>query len=269
MLACYIGDNLKDIHSITSSGAMKLKWGPEEVAKLFESHGADLISLYEKERGEGEYALFLRLRKLGKENSIGKKADDLRKDAKGINFCAQFGGKAPKLAETLIMRLEDAQLFLDARSEMFPDVDKAALRAEEAAKSTGYAVTLMGARRHLRDAIASDDRGTAARAARQAWNMEIQGSAAEMTKLAMARFWKSGVLWTHDVRFIAPIHDELVTSINKDDVVEVTKIKHECMVAPYSTMQVPIWGSISIGPDFAHQHECGDWYIQEEIDKVS
>jgi DNA polymerase I-like protein with 3'-5' exonuclease and polymerase domains len=86
-----------------------------------------------------------------------------------------------------------------------------------------------------------------------------------MTKLAMARLWASGALHRFDVVFIAPIHDELVVSVHKDHAVEFIKIMHECMTMPYSTMQVPILGSISIGPDFADQHECGDWFIAENI----
>jgi len=255
MLACYVGDNLKDPHSITASGAMKLKWGAATVKELFAKHG-----------GEGEYDLFIKLRNLGKSDPMGKKADDLRKDSKNVNFTAQFGGQAPKISERLIMPLEDAQLFLQARSDMFPGVEVAAKKAEEVCMRTGYATTLMGARRHLAAGILSDSSQEQQRAARQAWNMEIQGSAAEMTKLAMARLWKSDFLWKYDARFIAPIHDELVTSINRKDVVDAVKVKHECMVAPYSTMTVPVLGSISIGPDFGEQHECGDWYIKESIE---
>ena len=255
MLACYVGDNLKDPHSITASGAMKLKWGAATVKELFAKHG-----------GEDEYDLFLKLRGFGKSEPMGKKADDLRKDSKNVNFTAQFGGQAPKISERLIMPLEDAQLFLQARAEMFPGVEVAAKKAEEACMRTGYATTLMGARRHLAAGILSDSSQEQQRAARQAWNMEIQGSAAEMTKLAMARLWKSDFLWKYDARFIAPIHDELVTSIIRKDVVDAVKVKHECMVAPYSTMTVPVLGSISIGPDFGEQHECGDWYIKESIE---
>jgi 5'-3' exonuclease len=260
MLACYIGDKLKDIHSITAAGAMKLKWGKEKVAQLFEQYGKDL-----SDTADGEYTLFLRLRKLGKEDPVGKLADDLRKDSKNVNFAAQFGGTAPKLSETLIMKLEDAQLFLDARAEMFPEVDRAAERSAEECASRGYSLTLMGARRHLGHAINSDDRSAASRAARQSWNFEIQGSAGEMSKLGMSRLWKSGALHRFDVRFIAPIHDELVTSVNKADALEFIKIKHECMTGPYADMTVPILGSVSIGPDFAEQYECGDWYIPENI----
>lgn len=260
MLSCYIGDNLKDIHSITAAGAMKLKWGHDVVKSLFEEFGSDL-----NQDIEGEYQLFLRLRKLGKSNPWGKKADDLRKDSKNVNFAAQFGGKAPKISETIVMPLEDAQLFLDARNEMFPDVDVAAERAADKAKEFGYAETFMQVRRHLQEGVLSDERGAADRAARQAFNMEIQGSAAEMTKLAMTRFWKSGALFKFDARFIAPIHDELVTSVHKDHALEFLRIKHECMTQPYADMEVPVWGSISLGPDFATQIECGDWFIPENI----
>ena len=254
MLACYIGDHLKDPHTITAAGAMKLKWGAQTVKHLFDKHG-----------GEDEYALCLNLLALDKHHPMKKKADDLRKDAKNVNFTAQFGGQAPKISERLVMPLEDAQVFLQARADMFPGVAIAASKAEQNCMNTGYAKTLMGARRHLAAGITSSDSGEQQRAARQAFNMEIQGSAAEMTKLAMARLWKSDFLWKYDTRFIAPIHDELVTSIAAEDAVEAIKIKHECMTAPYSTMAIPILGSISIGKNFGEQIEVGDWFIEENI----
>lgn len=263
MVACYIGDNLKDMHSVTAAGAMRLKWGDDFVNQMFRDFGADLQVGLSVEASE--YELFLRLRKLGKDHPIGKKADDLRKDSKNVNFAAQFGGRAPKLAQTLIMRIVDAQLFLDARASKFADVEVAAERAAQHAKATGFACTLMGARRHLAEAMLSDERGAADRAARQAWNMEIQGSAGEQTKLGMGRLWKSGALWKYDARFIAPVHDELVTSVHKDHAVDFLKIKHWCMTQPYSTMRIPVLGSISLGPDFADQHECGDWFIEKNI----
>lgn len=263
MLACYVGDKLKDIHSITASGAMKLKWGAAAVQELMGKHGDGLT-----DDQEGLYDLFLRLRELGKADTTGKKADDLRKDSKNVNFGAQNGAKAPKLSKTLIMPVADAQLFLDAREKMFPDVEVAAERAANQAKSTGYVQTFMGARRHLRVAMLSDERGAADRAARQAWNFEIQGSAGEMIKLAMSRMWVKGIFFKYDARFIAPVHDELVDSVSQDDAVEFIREKHWCMTQAYADMQVPILGSISIGPDFADQHECGDWFIEENIRKA-
>lgn len=269
MLACFVGDNKKGMHNLTASGAMDLKWPADRVEAVRAFFGPKPA---EWTKADYDYQAFTAVHELGKAHPLGKVADDLRKDAKNVNFAAQFGGQALKLSETLIMRVGDAQIFLDARSAMFPDVDKAAKRAEEACRNTGYALTMLGARRHLREAILSNDKRAASRAARQAWNMEIQGSAGEMTKLAMSSLWKSGALHRYDVRFFASIYDELVVSVHKDHVLDFLPVMHSCMTQPYSTMQVPILGSISLGPDFADQTECGTEFnpkvVQAALDKI-
>ncbi len=267
MLSCFVGANLKDIHSITASVAMRLKWGDAVVDMYLDTYGADLKSMFTPEqRDELEYALFLRLRS-GKQtpDKVRKQADDLRKDSKNVNFAAQFGGQALKLATTLIMRVSDAQLFLDARSDRFPGVDRCASMKASLAAEVGYAETLGGARRHLAKYITSADRRESSRAARQAFNFWIQGSAAEMTKLAMTRLWLSGAIYRYDVKFIAPIHDELVASVVGTDSEPFLRILHWCMVQPYASMRVPILGSISLGGNFADQLECGDYYDADAI----
>lgn len=260
LLACYVGENLKDVHSLTAAGALKLAWGLKVVDELFDTYAPGL-----KRDNDGTYELFLRLRKLGKNNIWGKKSDDHRKEAKNVNFSAQNGARAVKVSETLIMTVEDAQIFLDGRLAMFPDVDKAAARSSDKAQRLGYAETLMGARRHLQEAMRSDERGAADRAGRQAWSTEIQGSAGEMTKMGMTRLWLSNIYFRYDARFIAPIHDELVSSVVADHAVDFLREKHACMAQKYASMEVPVLGSISVGPDFADQHECGDWFIEENI----
>lgn len=263
MLACYIGDNLKDIHSITAAGAMKLKWGVVTVMELFDTYGADLAR-----DEEGTYQLFLRLKDIGKADPIGKKADDLRKEAKNVNFGAQNGARAAKLSETLTMRFEDSQMFLGAREKMFPGVAVAADKAADEAKKTGYVTTLLGARRHLASAMLSDERGAADRASRQAWNFRIQGSAGEMTKLGMTRMWKTNLFFRYDAQFMMAVHDECVASVVDEHAVDFVREMHACMAQPYATMKVPVLGSISIGPDFANQTECGDWFIEERVKKA-
>lgn len=260
MLACYVGDNLKDIHSLTAAGAIGMKWGASEVKRLFAEHGADLT-----DNADGRYALFCRLRDLGVSTEIGKLADVTRKGAKGVNFSAQNGAGPAKISEIEVMPYADAVMFLDAREEMFPGVRVAAGKAETLAKKTGHGYTLLGGIRHLSKGINSDDNGEAGRAARQAWSMEIQGSAAEMTKLAMARLWTTGAYFKFDARFIAPVHDELVDSVTAEDAIEFIKLKHWCMTQPYADMEVPILASISIGPDYHNQIECGDWFLEDRI----
>lgn len=273
MLACYVGDNLRDIHSMTAAFAMPLMWGEDLTAQFMVMFGSDIP--------EGEwkpYSTFVRMLKgvqpvelnldTKELSKLRKLAEDLRKNSKNVNFTAQFGGQALKVAETLIMRISDARAFLDARAAMFPGVDLAAKRAERLAQDQGYVTTLMGARRHLRHSVNSDDRATASRASRQAWNFEIQGSAAEMAKLALSRLWKSGALFRYDVRFYFPVHDEFVTSVTAEHAQDFIREKHACMVAPYADMKVPILASISLGRNFADQIECGDWLIPERIEEA-
>jgi len=259
MLACFVGDNLKDMHSMTAAGAMEKKWGKTVLAEMIERFGKP---------GDAEYDLFLRLRKCKEDEVVAKMADDLRKNAKNVNFGAQYDAQAPKLAETLIIPVADAQAFLEAKFAMFPRFEEWKEEVKAETSNLGYVTTCMGARRHLREALLSDNKWDIEKALRQGPNFKIQGSSAEQTKLAMARVWRSGVLWKYDVVFFAPIHDELVFSVHRDHALEVIKIFHDAMVEPYGDLPVPFLGSISLGPNFGKQYEAGDWYIEENIKEI-
>lgn len=256
MLACYVGDHLKDMHSMTAAGAMAKKWGKTVLADLMARFGQD---------GDDEYTLFLRLRKCKEDEKVAKMADDLRKNAKNVNFGAQYDAQAPKLAETLIIPVVDAEAFLQAKYAMFPQFEKWKERVKQGAQECGYVTTPLGARRHLRESLLSDEWGVADKALRQGPNFKIQGASAEQTKLAMARLWKSGILFSLDMVFFAPIHDELVFSVHRNHAVEALKTVNWCMTQPYGGLQVPFLGSISLGPNFGQQYECGDWIVEANI----
>lgn len=263
MLACYVGDRLKDIHSITASGAMEKKWGKDKLDKLVR-----LIQAEYPITSDDFYDVFVKLRKHS-DKAIAKMADDLRKVAKNVNFGSNYDSGPLTLSETIIMPVADVIDFLDAKYAMFPRVEtwKDEVRAE--VERLGYATTMMGARRHLGRLLM--DKATANKAGRQGPNFKIQSSAAEMTKLAMARVWDSGVLFDYDCVFYAPVHDELVLSVDRNDALDAIRIIHECMTAQYSDMKVPALSSISIGPDFGHQIECSErngGYDAEEIEKA-
>lgn len=259
MLACYVGDNLKDMHSMTAAGAMEKKWGMTVLSEMIQRFGKE---------GDSDYDLFLRLRKCKEDEAVAKMADDLRKNAKNVNFGAQYDAMAPKLAETLIIPVADAQAFLEAKFAMFPRFEEWKEEVKSEAGKLGYVTTCLGARRHLREAILSDNKWDMEKAMRQGPNFNIQGSSAEQTKLAMARVWRSGVLWKYDVVFFATIHDELVFSVHHDHALEVIKIFHDAMVEPYGNLPVPFLGSVSLGPNFGKQYEAGDWYIEENIKEI-
>lgn len=255
MLACFIGDHKKDMHSLTAAGAMEKKWGKNKVAELVERFGQE---------DDDEYTLFVRMLK-GADADVAKMCDDLRKSAKNVNFGAQYGAMAAKLAETLIIPVADAAAFLDAKFAMFPGFEAWKKQVERGTQQLGYVLSPMGARRHLRDSVLSDEWGVADRAMRQGPSFKIQGGSAEQTKLAIARLWSSGILFSLDMVFFAPVHDELVWSVAGCDALESIKVVHAAMVEPYAGLEVPFLGSIALGPNFGKLIECGDWIIEENI----
>lgn len=259
MLACYIGEKKKDIHSITASGAMIQKWGKDKLAELAAKYNQKV-----PETVDELYDFFVLIHKGTKEDDpVHKMADDLRKNAKNVNFGDQYDAQALTLAYTLLIPVKDAQDFLDARAVMFPGLPVWKDNVRDFVMSNGYARTLMGGRRHLSKLMFNN--ATANKAGRQGPNFAIQGSAAEQTKLGMARVWDSGVTYKYDCRFIAPIHDELVFSIHRDHVIEAIRLIHAAMTGPYGGMTVPIVSSISLGPNFGVQIEVGETVDEDRI----
>jgi DNA polymerase I-like protein with 3'-5' exonuclease and polymerase domains/5'-3' exonuclease len=187
---------------------------------------------------------------------------------KKLNFTAEYGAMARKVMETLLLDTEDeAQDYLDAREEQFPQVKAWKLRVIEEVRRLGIVWTRMGAPRHLREAMLADS-WSALKAERQAINMKIQGSAAEQTKLAEGRMWKEKIFFKFDAVCYGPIHDEVVASVRIKDLEEFLPLMHKCMVAPYGGIKVvPITSTISFGPDFYRQIEIGAQPTPEAIAK--
>lgn len=235
MTACYIGTDLKDPHSLTAVAAAPSLWG-EEI-----SYAAFRGALASHDKVEA------------------KRAKDLRNDAKTVNFGTQYDLQAPGLAVKLKVDEETAQEFIDAKDRAFPGIGtwKEGVRAE--VEECGYATSKMGARRHLAHSVLSEDRWVRAEAGRQGPNFKIQSSGAEMTKMAMGQMWLDRIFTGRfNARFYAPVHDEVVFSVHRDDAFECIKAVHKCMTQPFADMWVPIVSSISLGANFGKQIECGE-----------
>jgi len=243
LLACYVGDSPKDLHAMTASASSASQWGVQVGYEDF----VEMLDSPDKE--------------------VKAKAKLLRGLAKVVNFAALYQAQAVKLSQTLMISEGAAQDILDARASAFPDLVAWSDKAAEEARSQGYVSTLMGGRRHLRDAFNSDDYMTKNKAERQAGNFQVQGSSAEMTKLAMKRMWERKVPFRFDCVFIGPVHDEVVWSVSLKDLKPFLNDLHWCMVQPYATMRVPIASSISFGPNFGDQIEIGDMPTDESIDR--
>ena len=249
LLSCYLGETPLDMHSLTAVSAAPLVWR-EEVT-------------YEEFRALLE----------SKDPEVKERAKALRGQSKTTFFGAAYGAAAPKIAQTLMVEESVAQAFLDAKDRAFPRIEEWKREVEVEAAQRGYAVTMLGARRHLTAQLNAEDKWDRARGERQVGNYAIQGSCAEQTKLAMAEMWRRGLFdGRYDVEFIATIHDECVASVHREDAVAFLREFHDCMQTPYGGMEVPIVSSISLGPSFGEQRELGEVFdadlVRDAVDEI-
>lgn len=234
MLSCYIGDTPRDIHTMTGAGTAERVIGKQLTYQ-------QLLEMLESS-----------------DEAVKEKGKELRALGKKINFTELYGAQAKKIALELMLEEADAQAFLEAKKQTFPGVELWRERIIGDLKEKGYATTKLGARRHLREQLHSSDFWIANKAERQGPNFRIQGSGAEMTKLAMKSMWKAGLFFKYDAVPIGPIHDEVVFSVARKDLYGFIPEVHRCMVQPYGGMRVPVGSSISFGPSFGQQIEIGN-----------
>lgn len=243
MLACFLGDHKKDMHALTGLGIHNY-YADEAISYN------EFIDALKDDTNPMQGTIY-------KERALGKKT----------NFTTEFGAMAPKLAQTLMVPVEEAQVFIDAKAAAFPDVVVWKDTVIETVKTQGYTKTKLGAVRHLTPALNSGDNYKVSKAERQGINFMVQSSAAEMTKLAEGRMWQAKLEQVFDCEIIGPIHDEVVVSVAIDDLFGFIPAMHRCMVQPYGGMMVPIMSSISFGRSFgpADQIEIGDEPSEEAI----
>ncbi len=242
MLACYVGDNKKDMHSLTGLGIAKRRY---------------------KEL-DWSYEVFVEAVS-DKSHELYKRAKECRALGKKVNFTTEYGAMEDKVAETLTESVEDSRSFMEAKEEMFSVAAEWKQNVIAEARRFGLVRTKAGAVRHLRELLNSKNSYEASKADRQAVNFKIQGSAAEQTKLAYGEAWRRRLVFKYDCVFIGPVHDEVVWSVSVKDLLPFLQEMHACMVRPYANMQVPIESSISFGPNFGEQIEVGDKPTPEAV----
>jgi len=149
-----------------------------------------------------------------------------RRDAKAVNFGIIYGISGFGLAENLDISRAKAQMFIDNYFVSHPKVKEFMNNCVKDAKAKGYAVTMLGRRRNLQDLNASNYLIRSG-AERMAMNTPVQGSAADIIKLAMLGVEKR--LEKLKSKMILQIHDELVIDAVIDEKEEVMKILEEEM----------------------------------------
>jgi len=168
---------------------------------------------------------------------------ELRRRVKAMSYGLAYGLSAYGLATQLHISAEEAREQMEAYFSRFGGVRDYLRAVVEQARKDGYTSTLFGRRRYLPD-LNSDNRQRREVAERAALNAPIQGSAADIIKMAMLGVHTA----LHDAglrsRMLLQVHDELVLEIAEGECAQVEELVRTCMGAAYP-LQVPL--SVSVG----------------------
>ncbi len=184
--------------------------------------------------------------------ALGDVDRTMRSKAKAVNFGILYGQGAFGLAQNLNISRSEAKEIIDAYFAQFRDLKAFTQACVDRARETGYAETLMGRRRYLPD-ITSASTNTRAFAERNAVNAPIQGSAADIIKVAMLRIQDLIEREGWATRMIMQVHDELVFDVPKAELDQVIPaIQREMEGA--ATLEVPLVVEVNTGEDWLEAH---------------
>ncbi len=176
----------------------------------------------------------------------------MRDKAKMVNFGIPYGISAFGLQQRIDISRSEANELIRNYFEKYPGVREYIDRTIQFARDNGYVVTATGRRRYLRD-INSRNNGLRSAAERLAMNSPLQGTAADLLKLAMIKVHhalKSGGFKT---KMLLTVHDEIVFDLHKSEQATAVPLIVECMRTALD-MKVPILVETGIGPNWFAAH---------------
>lgn len=175
-----------------------------------------------------------------------------RSKCKMVNFGIIYGISAFGLAQRLKVTRTEASELIDTYFKLYPSVRKYMDDAIAKARKTEYAETLLGRRRTLRD-INSRNATARMSAERDAINTPVQGTAADMIKLAMVRVASAMKKAGLKAEMVLQIHDELLFDVPKNEVDQVVEIAKREMESAMD-VGVPIEVSVGVGRNWLEAH---------------
>ncbi|WP_371484660.1 DNA polymerase I [Kitasatospora sp. NBC_00315] len=173
---------------------------------------------------------------------------EMRRKIKAMSYGLAYGLSAYGLSQQLGIKPGEAQGLMDTYFERFGGVRDYLQRVVEEARATGYTETLLGRRRHLPD-LNSDNRQRREMAERMALNAPIQGSAADIVKIAMLKVDDALRAAGLTSRMLLQVHDEIVLELAPGERGQVEAIVREQMAGAYP-LRAPLDVSVGVGPNW-------------------
>ena len=177
---------------------------------------------------------------------------DERTKSKRANFGIIYGITVFGLAERLDIPRDEAKMLIDGYFDTFPQVHDYMEKSKEVARQQGYVTTLFGRRRYLPD-INSANSVVRGFAERNAINAPIQGTAADIIKVAMIHIFQRFKTEGIKSKMILQVHDELNFSVYPDEKEKVERIVLEEMQNAYQ-MAVPLVADSGFGENWLEAH---------------
>ena len=177
---------------------------------------------------------------------------DMRRDAKVVNFGVLYGMTAFRLSRDLKIPMSQARDFIDGYFGMYRGVQKFIDDTKAAAHRDGYVETLSGRRRYIAG-IDSSDRMESQMAERMAVNTPVQGSAADLIKIAMIRIQERINREKLPLKMMLQVHDELVFECPKDRLEELSAMVKAEMEGAME-LKVPLVASVGYGKNWLEAH---------------
>ncbi len=179
-----------------------------------------------------------------------KVSAEMRRQAKAVNFGVVYGISPFGLSRNLGISTTEAARFIDSYFEQYPEVKRWLEQVMETAHGTGYVTTLMNRRRYVPE-LKSTDVNTRKAAERAAINMPVQGTAADIIKVAMIRLDQA--LAGKQARLLLQVHDELLVEAESGTAREIADLMKKIMeeVIP---LDVPLKVDVGIGSNWAEIH---------------
>ena len=174
--------------------------------------------------------------------------DEQRRQAKTVNFGVIYGLSAYGLASRLSITQSEASIFIEAYFANYPGIDTWMTTVLEEAKSTGRVKTILGRRRPIQGIKSTMGRQRNL-AERTAINTVIQGSAADLIKMAMIRIDQELRALKLQSRLILQIHDELVFEVPKSELAQVRELVRRLMNSALD-LNVPVEVDVAAGPNW-------------------
>src|SRR5690606_23430689 len=184
---------------------------------------------------------------------VDKVDPNMRRKAKEVNFGILYGSTAFGLAQNLGISRSEAAEIINAYFQEFPSIKRYMDDAINKARELHYVETILGRRRYLRD-INSRNITTRGFAERNAINAPIQGSAADIIKIAMIHIQDWMEKEKLRSRMIMQVHDELVFDVHKDEVDLMKENVIQLMKSAVS-MEVPMEVEAGVGNNWLEAHE--------------